>query len=109
LANRNYVKGYQFERRVRSYFENKGFFVIRSAGSKGIFDIIAINKKHVVGVQCKVDGRITKAQANSIAQIGKEFGILPILAYRDGKKLLFRDLTSEVVTDDIHLLLNGGV
>lgn len=49
-----YNKGVNFERRVRKDLENKGYYVVRSAGSKGVFDLIALKQhRRPLGVQCK--------------------------------------------------------
>jgi len=37
--SKQYIKGRRFEYRVKKYFEEKGYYVIRSAGSHGIFGL----------------------------------------------------------------------
>lgn len=50
-----YKKGVAFERRIKYWLEEKGYYVIRSAGSHGIFDLIAIpkNRMEIYGIQLK--------------------------------------------------------
>lgn len=44
MPNKNYVSGRNFEYKVRDYLVSKGYLVIRSAGSKGVADLVAIKK-----------------------------------------------------------------
>lgn len=48
LANSRYVKGRRFEHAVRKWYEQKGYTVIRSAGSKGKIDLIAWHWKYKI-------------------------------------------------------------
>ena len=42
-ANEKYIAGRKFEYEIIRYFEEKGYYTIRSAGSKGLADIVAIS------------------------------------------------------------------
>jgi hypothetical protein len=46
-------KGFSFERKCKDILEFKGYYVIRSAGSFGLFDLVAIKGKDVLLIQCK--------------------------------------------------------
>jgi len=82
-------KGTRFEYRVRDYFLKKGYFVARSAGSHGIFDLIAIppGGGSVYGIQCKTGGRLTGSQKEEMKKVARKYGIIPLFATRDGRKL----------------------
>lgn len=41
----NYKRGTEIEHKIKNMLEVKGWFVVRSAGSKGVLDLIAMNKK----------------------------------------------------------------
>ena len=52
-------RGADFERRVRRHLERDGWFVIRSAGSRGPLDLVALRRDGHAGcevrlIQCKV-------------------------------------------------------
>ena len=87
-----YRKGANFERRVKKFFEKLGYYVVRSAGSHGLFDLVAVKKKVVLGVQCKVDGRLSKEEERKLRNAYEEYGIVPVLAYREGRKLMLKYL-----------------
>lgn len=53
MKNRNYVKGRRLEYEVKQYLMQKGWFVVRSAGSHSPFDLIAIKDGVVSLIQCK--------------------------------------------------------
>ena len=48
-----YAKGRRFEYRVKEWLEERGFYVVRSAGSKGIADLVALKDNQTFLVQCK--------------------------------------------------------
>lgn len=54
MPNKNYLKGVRFERERKKYWEDLGSMVLRTAGSHGAFDLVAIDS---VGccylIQCK--------------------------------------------------------
>lgn len=56
MSNSNYVKGRAFEYAVRKSLQEEGYEVMRTAGSHGHFDLIAIKPSQPVIelVQCKV-------------------------------------------------------
>jgi len=49
----SYVKGRRFENYVREKLERKGYLVVRSAGSKGLFDLVALKKGEILLIQCR--------------------------------------------------------
>ena len=58
-----YKKGVRLEYAVRDMLQDLGFWVVRSAGSRGLFDIYGIKDGFVLGVQCKYCGHV-KSMAN---------------------------------------------
>ncbi len=89
-----YKKGADFERRVKKLLENDGYLCVRSAGSKGAADLIAINpfNKTVLLIQCKLKGSISKKERGVLISVAKDFGCVPIIGYIAGK-----DVVLEVV------------
>lgn len=93
MPNPKYQKGYRFEQKVRKYFEQKDCLVFRSAGSKGIADLIVIPKyiyPHTILIQCKTNGKITKQEVEKLdAIINKYIWCEFWLAYQDKEGLKF--------------------
>jgi len=85
VGNRAYRKGRYYENSIRKEFEAKGFYIIRSAASKGLWDIIAINSDIIIFIQSKVNAlpRPSERKAmsefkcppNSIKQFWRFFGM----------------------------------
>jgi len=76
LVNKNYNRGRNFEHRVKKFFEELGFFVVRSAGSKGAADLVVIKQDcsglccRVGLVQCKYGcGYINKAELERLKKL----------------------------------------
>lgn len=47
------AKGSRNERRTRDYLNNLGWECIKAGGSFGVFDLVAIGEREVLGVQVK--------------------------------------------------------
>jgi Holliday junction resolvase len=54
----NYARGARLERLARRALEAVGFVVTRSAGSKGVVDLVATNARTVRFIQVKAQGTI---------------------------------------------------
>ena len=57
MVNKNYIAGRRFEYKVKKYYEDKGYTVLRTSGSHGFADLIAIkplpNGRIIIFIQCK--------------------------------------------------------
>lgn len=54
-GNRLYRKGRYYENKARKELEKDGYYVVRSAASKGIWDLIAIKKENIKLIQVKAN------------------------------------------------------
>ena len=86
-----YQKGRSFENYVAKKLEGK-YYVVRSAGSKGAFDLIAINNGSVYGIQCKKNNYIAADELRAMLSIARKYGIKPILATKLNNRGMFIDL-----------------
>ena len=64
MVNKNYIAGRNFEYKVKKYYEKQGYTVLRTSGSHGFADLIAIRNfevflgngffiKSIEFIQCK--------------------------------------------------------
>lgn len=53
MPNKNYISGRKFEYDVRDFFEERGYTVIRSAGSHTPIDLVVFDRFGVLLIQCK--------------------------------------------------------
>ena len=84
-GNKLYRKGQYYETKTRKELEEVGFYTIRSAASKGIWDIVAVNKYFVILIQVKANNWVGprerkqmeefKCPENTIRQIWRYFGM----------------------------------
>lgn len=79
----NYSRGADFERRVRSDMERRGWFAVRSPGSKGHADVVAIGRGETLAIQCKTGGRCGPREWNDLIEFAHRYGMLPVLAHKD--------------------------
>jgi len=92
MTNVNYVKGRAFENYVANYLRRNGLYVVRSAGSKQIFDLVVIYRGNVYGIQCKTNGRLLRKEMAEMLKQYDEHGIEPIFAFRNGKRVILANL-----------------
>jgi len=82
-------RGADFERRVRRHLERDGWFVIRSAGSRGPLDLVALRRDGHAGcevrlIQCKVrQTHFTLNEWSLLEQAALDTGATAWLACRE--------------------------
>jgi Holliday junction resolvase len=90
---RSYLKGRQREHNLKRKLERAGWLVVRSAGSKGVFDLIAI--KHVtLGLQVK-SARPSKRELARIVQAVKGRAIVGVVAIHKGRRCEFYEVDED--------------
>jgi|SRR5262245_32029239 len=95
MANRNRRAGDYFERRTRAALEEVGWVVIRSAGSLGAADLVALRaEKPTLMVSCKTRGALPEREAMILVATAVKAGALPILASRASPGWVALDLIS---------------
>jgi len=87
-----YRKGANFERRCRRFLEEKGWFVIRSGGSKSPVDLVALRDGEIALIQCRVSGYLPQKEKEELLGIAKRNKCQAWVAFREGKKLCFKSL-----------------
>jgi len=104
MVNKKYNRGRSFEYRVKKYLENEGYLVVRSAGSKSPFDLVAISLKvyqpQILLVQCKYGAKISKKERDNLQALAKQISrrIFVITAWaRPNKPITFYDSDNEVI------------
>lgn len=73
-----YRKGADKERQLKHLLEKWGWFVVRSAGSKGELDLVAIRNGRAVGLQVKI-GRIGQEEMQQLSALAARLSI-PVYA-----------------------------
>lgn len=91
----NYSRGAKFERRVQDYFEKAGYFVIRSAGSHSLIDLVALKGGEVQLVQCKTDGVISVAERQQLQELARETRCRVYLFSRDVYRMISEEIKEE--------------
>lgn len=63
MSNKNYIKGRAFEYKRMKAWERNGYTVLRTAGSHGFADLVAVKRTYPVEfIQCKVCKTNAEAQ-----------------------------------------------
>lgn len=70
-----YAAGVRAEHRSRALLETLGYHVVRSAGSKGCVDLVAIGAAEVLLIQVKRGGRgVSPAEREALALLPRPAG-----------------------------------
>ncbi|MFT4413232.1 hypothetical protein ACLM5H_05150 [Fredinandcohnia humi] len=77
MARTNYQRGYEIERKIVKELTERGFLVLRSAGSHSKIDVLGIRKDRIVAVQSKRTKKFTmssyREEINAIQSIIREY------------------------------------
>jgi Holliday junction resolvase len=89
----NYEKGRRLEYQVRHLIEKSGDFVVRQAKSS-FPDLIAVRKStgKIICIECKWNKYLTQEEKTELIRLWVKYGIHPFLAYKEKRKLKFKDL-----------------
>lgn len=88
-----YDMGMAFERAVRKDLEGRGYFVVRSAGSRGPADLVAMRKGIVLLVQCKLAGKLKMREYIRLIRVAEMTSCAIVLATKNkkSKKITYKD------------------
>lgn len=78
----SYALGRSFEYSVRNLLRKHGYFVVRSAQSKGEADLVALALGSTLLVQCKRGGSISKEERTTLYRLAQRLGAEAIIADR---------------------------
>jgi Holliday junction resolvase len=81
----NYSRGAAFERKIKKQYEAEGYYVIRSAGSKGPLDLVALKHDSFVFIQCKLRKPTSRERAKA-ADFAGERNIIVTLIWPGGQE-----------------------
>jgi Holliday junction resolvase len=84
---RPYGLGYRFEYAIKQQLERRGYYVVRSHGSKGEIDMVAIGKdRPVLFIQAKRMGKISSQEWNAVYDVAMTAGAWPVLVMRESAR-----------------------
>lgn len=94
-----YRNGADLERAAKHELEDNGYYVIKSAGSKGVVDLAAFKPGETLFIQCKLTGRLSPAERVKLRQLAIAYGATPLGAswVKEGnaaRRVGFTELTS---------------
>jgi Holliday junction resolvase len=94
-----YSRGYAFELKVWKDLQKGGRFIVRSGGSRGPVDLVAVAPGPIVLlVQCKRDGRLSIEDRRDLYNLAMAFNCTPILAYSD-KGVQYSEIRGDAYVD----------
>lgn len=98
MPNRNYNRGANFERAIKKNMEDADHFVVRSAGSKGPADLVAINEDgEVTLIQCEV-GTVSKSKLELLKKVALTYNCNALMVKKGPKGYIWTTVWSKNVT-----------
>lgn len=70
------------ERRTKAKLERDGYYVMKSAGSKGVADLLAIKAGQILMIQCKLDSYVGPQAWNDLWNTAQRAGAVPVVVGR---------------------------
>lgn len=107
MPNANYRSGYNFELRVKKEWEGRGYFVVRSAGSHGKADLVAIKNMALTGeenknkwwggpavflIQCKTSNKISETEKEELRNLASDLSVTAVVVWRDDRMKLQEEI-----------------
>ena len=87
-------QGANFELRIMEYLRVRGYDVLRSSGSRGKIDVVAIGDPHLLLIQAKLQPTaMPPAERVAVREVAARAVAVPIFAYRLPGSVGFRELT----------------
>jgi Holliday junction resolvase len=92
-------QGAAFELQIMEHLRDRGYTVLRSSGSKGAVDVVAVGDPHTLWIQAKITNPvIPPAERRAVIDLVDRINLagavaLPLVAYRSGGRVHFRELT----------------
>ena len=75
----NYRNGGDLERAAKKHLEAEGYFVMKSGGSKGPVDLLAMKPGETLFIQCKTRGAMPPAERMALRMLAIRLGAVPLL------------------------------
>jgi len=92
------------EKELREILQKKGYYVVRSDKSEGLFDLIALRDCPPEAIQVKSTGKdkiyVEKLQRNQMEKLSKEVSVKPIIAAKI-KEVWFKCDVCEMNRSDV--------
>jgi Holliday junction resolvase len=83
MPNKRRQAGDYFERRTRAALENAAYVVVRSAGSLGPADLVALKGgAPPMLISCKMSGHLPRQELVALLDVAQDAGAMPVLAQR---------------------------
>jgi hypothetical protein len=92
----NYARGAAFERKVQKHLEERGWTVVRAAGSHSPIDLVAIRHRGTIWlIQCRTTGDLTPTEWNHLKALEAPGVSAAVLCWRPAPgELVFRWLAT---------------
>lgn len=74
MPNRNYLRGYNIEKKAQELLESEGYVTARTAGSHSPFDVVAVRADKIRLIQIK---RVKKFSKSILEKAKKEILLCP--------------------------------
>ena len=88
-----YRIGRAFEYRCKKHFEKQGYWVMRSSGSHGQADLLAIGRGEILLIQCTTNEKMkSEKEIKALKDLAKSMALpcFAVLATRKGRNIIIK-------------------
>jgi len=85
MTNKRYTRGRNFEYLIMDLLRKRGYFCVRSAGSKGPVDIVAIKGLLYMVFSASLWGTFQRGRSKNSWNLKKNMGLLHVLRLGKGR------------------------
>lgn len=89
-------QGANFELQIMHDLQRRGYDALRSSGSRGKVDVVAVGDKHLLFIQAKISQPvISPAERRAVRTMAARADAVPLVAYRINGVVMYRQLIGD--------------
>lgn len=89
-------QGANFELQIMHDLQRRGYDALRSSGSRGKVDVVAVGDNHILMIQAKITNPvISPAERRAVRAMARRADAVPLVAYRINGVVMYRELTGD--------------
>lgn len=96
-------QGANFELQIMHDLQRRGYDALRSSGSRGKVDVVAVGDPHLLFIQAKITNPvISPAERQAVRAMAFRADAVPLVAYRMSGVVIYRELIGDGPKDWAH-------
>jgi len=108
MVNKQYQRGRRFEYKVKKLLEDNGFIVLRTSGSHGFADLVALRDNQVYFMQLKYGAKISAREYSKMYDIMVDTAVADNIHFMVVHSKPYKSISwMEIITSDYQEFYSG--